>query len=434
MKTLILDGSQPGDRVGVSIYAALAAELTAQGAEVEHVRIADKQIAPCMGDFFCWIRTPGVCNLDDDNRDIARSFVHAELVIYLTPVTFGGYGSTLKSAVDHVLQTISPFFVYVNGEIHHKQRYPRHPRFLALGWLPQPDPVSEGIFHHLAYRNGINMHAANAASGVVYASQPPDEIREAVNGWLKEVSGPKSKVRPELPQIGAYEAIDFAAPERALLLIGSPRGKTSSSQMLGGYLFERLAERGVQTDSIRLQTVLRSEDKQRAMVRSVAEADLVVLAAPLYIDSLPAQTIRMLEMIAAHRKSMAGMRPQRFVAIVNCGFPEANHNRTALAICEAFARQAGFEWAGGLSLGAGEGMVHGTPLEEGGGQTMVIRQSLSLAAEALAIGKPVPPEAIALMAKPVIPAWLYRIIGGFGWREQAKKWGAQKQLDAQPYA
>ena len=60
------------------------------------------------------------------------------------------------------------------------------------------------------------------------------------------------------------------------------------------------------------------------------------------------------------------MRPQLFTAIANCGFPEALHNTTALAICEVFARQAGFEWAGSLSLGGGEA-VNGQPLVQAGG-------------------------------------------------------------------
>jgi len=434
MKTLILDGSQNYDRTGEAIYAALSAELSAQGAEIERVRVADKQIAPCMGDFHCWIRTPGVCIADDDNRAIARSFAHADLIVYLTPVTFGGYGSELKRAVDHVVQTLLPFFTYVNGEIHHKLRYKGHPRFLVLGWLTEPDPVSEGIFHHLVYRNGLNMHATNSVSGVVYAGQPAGAISEAVGGWLKTVSGPRRKNKPELPQMEQIKAADHAVPERALLLVGSPRGKTSSSQMLGGYLFERLAERGIQTESIRLQTILRSEQKQQAMLEAVAAADLVMLAAPLYVDSLPAQTFRMLELIAAGRQDRVEPRPQRFSAIINCGFPEANHNRTALAICQEFAHQSGFEWAGGLSLGAGEGIVHGAPLEESDRKTLPIRKSLELTAEAFAIGKPVPEEAVALIEKPVIPAWMYFLIGTYGWTQKAKENGTERQLGAQPYA
>jgi hypothetical protein len=99
---------------------------------------------------------------------------------------------------------------------------------------------------------------------------------------------------------------------------------------------------------------------------------------------------------------------QRFVSIANCGFPEAHHNETALAICGEFAAQSGMTWLGSLSLGAGEGLVHGVALNELGGQGASFRKSLDLAAAALADGKPIPQQARDLLAKPFIPNWLYK--------------------------
>src|SRR3972149_2310639 len=107
-----------------------------------------------------------------------------------------------------------------------------------------------------------------------------------------------------------------------------------------------------------------------------------MLAFPLYIDSLPAPVIAALEKIASHR---AGKPVQQsFAAIANCGFPEANHNDTALAICAQFARQTELTWLGSLALGGGEGLVHGVPLNEMDGRALPLKNSLDLAAEALA--------------------------------------------------
>ena len=105
----------------------------------------------------------------------------------------------------------------------------------------------------------------------------------------------------------------------------------------------------------------------------------------------------------------------------------------ALAICATFARQAGFEWAGSLALGGG-GMVNGVPLAEGGGKkTMLIRKSLDLAAEALAQGQPVPQAAQDRMAKPIMPAWAYRLMGNTGWLFGAKSYGRLRLLWRKPY-
>ena len=139
-----------------------------------------------------------------------------------------------------------------------------------------------------------------------------------------------------------------------------------------------------------------------------------------------------LEQIAAHRASQ-GKHHQLFAAISNCGFPEPNHNATALAICENFARLAHFDWAGSLALGAGEGMVHGASLNELDGRVIPLKKALDLAAESLAQGMAIPSEAQALLAKPFVPGWLYRAMGVYGWRQQAKVYGVAGKAKRRPY-
>jgi len=88
---------------------------------------------------------------------------------------------------------------------------------------------------------------------------------------------------------------------------------------------------------------------------------------------------------------------------------------------------------GSLALGAGEGIVHGVPLNELDGRAIPLRQSLELAAEALANGEPIPQSARDLLAKPVIPNWMYTFIGKFGWEQQAKGYGVKRIIKRQPY-
>jgi NAD(P)H-dependent FMN reductase len=213
------------------------------------------------------------------------------------------------------------------------------------------------------------------------------------------------------------------------LLVGSPRTRKSTSASLGGYLLEQLNARGIDTHTIQIYTSLSAPQRMKGMLDAIEHTDLVVLAFPLYVDSLPAPVIAALEKVAAHRKENGS--PIRFAAIANCGFPGASHNNTALAICSEFARQNGLTWMGGLSLGAGEGIVHGVPLNELDGRA--IKKALDLAAQALASGDPVPQAAQDLLARPVIPNWMYTLTGAFGWRQAAKGFGMEKELKRQPY-
>lgn len=437
MKAILLDGSRSNDVTGQRVYAALTTELRSRGWQVEHVCLREKRIGNCAGDFFCWIRNPGICNVDDDNRAIAESIVNSELMVYLTPITFGGYSSVLKKMVDHQLPNVSPFFAQINGETHHQQRYRRYPDYLAIGWMEEPDLQSEQIFQHLTHRNAINFFAKKSATSVVTASQTDDEIRLSVQSSLNKLDR-RSTARFET-SLPSRAANPQPSPIRkTLLLVGSPRTRKSTSHALGSYLFEKLSAQNIETKTIHIHTSIRSQERMKNLLEAVETADLVLLAFPLYVDSLPAPTIEALERIAAHRTSGPGTDPhqtqrQLFAVIANCGFPEAHHNETALAICANFARQAGFNWAGSLALGAGEGMVHGVPLNELDGRVTPLKKALDLAAEALAQGEPIPDEAQKLWAKPFIPGWIYRLVGVYGWRQQAKQYGMERNLKRQPY-
>jgi hypothetical protein len=231
----------------------------------------------------------------------------------------------------------------------------------------------------------------------------------------------------------------MTSPKTALLLIGSakPAGK-STSEALGDYLAQRLHEHGIATTTMHVAHALRTEVRTAALLAAVDATDIVILAYPLYVDGLPYLVTQALERIAAHAMGAhrAGQTPARrplFLAIANCGFPEAQHNAVSLAICEQFAAAAGFAWAGGLASGQG-GAIAGRPLAGAGGMTHNVVTALDLVAVALAEGKPAPEDAVALMARPFIPARAYTLMGNFGWLMQARQHRALTRLAAQPFA
>ncbi|MBK8047057.1 MAG: NAD(P)H-dependent oxidoreductase [Anaerolineales bacterium] len=155
-------------------------------------------------------------------------------------------------------------------------------------------------------------------------------------------------------------------PKNALLLIGSakPAGE-SSSEALGAYVLERLSAQGITTEVHHVARSLRTEARFQEFLAALDRTDLFILAFPLYVDSLPYLVVDALERIAAHRRAQIAPAQTAFLAISNCGFPESQHNATALAICEQFALETGFAWAGGLAIGAG-GAIGGRPLTAAG--------------------------------------------------------------------
>ena len=217
----------------------------------------------------------------------------------------------------------------------------------------------------------------------------------------------------------------------ATLLVASPRGFNSTSFSLGSYLLDKLEEAGYDVNKHHVQSAHHQQIKEKELLASVADCDLLVVAFPLYIDCLPAPLILMLEKIADQRKNNSVQKPQRMVAIVNNGFPEAAQNNTALAICRQFAQEAGIAWAGGLSLGGG-GVIHGASLKEAGYIARNVVKALDLAAVDLLADKPLSEAAVACMAKPTIPRWLFLLAANRGWKGMAKKYGAEKKLKDKP--
>jgi hypothetical protein len=216
----------------------------------------------------------------------------------------------------------------------------------------------------------------------------------------------------------------------AVLLVGSakPAG-ASTSEVLGRYVTERMAKRGVSTSVLFVGRSVAQADRE--LIETLADADLFILASPLYVDSFPYLVTRALENVAA------ALRPPRkrraFAAIVNCGFPEAEHCQTALAIAQAFARRADFTWAGGLAVGEGPAL-NGQPLEGFGRLTRRLRAGLDLAAADLAVGRPVSAAAVQDVAGRMMPSRLYTVAGNHRWRRMAARNRATAQLSARPFS
>lgn len=91
MNTLILNGSPKNNQLAEKICESLSEELNAQNYKSNLLNLSDIEIAPCLGCFGCWVKTPGVCVIDDAGRDIARTYMCSDMVIFISPITFGGY-------------------------------------------------------------------------------------------------------------------------------------------------------------------------------------------------------------------------------------------------------------------------------------------------------------------------------------------------------
>ncbi len=220
--------------------------------------------------------------------------------------------------------------------------------------------------------------------------------------------------------------------KKVLLLIGSPKIKESTSASIGRYLLEKLKNKKMLVEELHINSELKAEQKEAEFLEKVEKSDLIILSFPLYIDSIPAYTIRALEKIAEKRMKTENKNSQNLIAICNCGFPESSQNNIAIEICEEFAKKAEIGWLGGLAIGMG-GAINGQELNKLGGMVRNIKKGLDLVVESIIKGEKISKKAIEYVGRPSIPNCLYIFMGNISWISTALKNKVFKKLGNRPY-
>jgi multimeric flavodoxin WrbA len=102
------------------------------------------------------------------------------------------------------------------------------------------------------------------------------------------------------------------------------------------------------------------------MLKDIISGEIIVLAFPLYVDSIPSHTLKMLiELEIIVRKE----QPKDLIiyAIINNGFYEGKQNHIAFEIIKNWCEHSGIKFGGGIGQGAGEmlGSTKKTPINKG---------------------------------------------------------------------
>ncbi len=167
MNALILDGRQDKAKNKI-VYDLLVKKMVNNNINYNSIFLKDIDIKPCLGCFGCWLKTPGICIINDAARDITKQMRQCGIIIFLTPVTFGGYSSDLKKVLDRSIGLILPFFRKINGEIHHKPRYATFPNLICIGTMEKQNSNKANIFKTLVERNAVNLNIKNFQTELIY--------------------------------------------------------------------------------------------------------------------------------------------------------------------------------------------------------------------------------------------------------------------------
>jgi hypothetical protein len=225
-----------------------------------------------------------------------------------------------------------------------------------------------------------------------------------------------------------------------LLVNGSPRPSGSAS----GSILETI--RGKLGPEHRYTEV--NARKSPGAAAACLDQDAIVIAFPLYVDSLPSRLLEWLlsfEALAAAPDAARSRRETAVFAICNCGFHEGAQTRTALRIVRNFALKSGFSWGGGLGIGTG-GMINGmAKVPEEAWIKREVSRGIAWIAGNVADWGASPGQARLAPTRDfdgsvrfvshAFPRFAYIMVANSGWRQEARANGLRvRELKARPIA
>jgi len=141
---------------------------------IDYFVVRDMNIHFCTGCWDCWLKTPGLCALKDDQEQILSRAPHADLILFISPVILGYESALLKKVKDRLIPIVHPYIRVYKGEQHHLQRYTKSPNISVL-LMKHDDTTSEDlkIIRHAYERVALNygssvtgFHVIENAGGV----------------------------------------------------------------------------------------------------------------------------------------------------------------------------------------------------------------------------------------------------------------------------
>mgnify|MGYP001765971803 CR=1 FL=1 len=187
MKTCIFDGSLSDDKFFSRIVYLFRKHIESNNGIVDILDLKNMKIKPCLGCFGCWVKTPGECLIKDEGQEIPKKIVSSDLFIFITPLSFGGYSSEMKKALDRCIPILLPFFRNLNGEIHHKMRYDKYPNIIAFGINKDKDENTIKSFKELIQRNSINLGAKKHIVNIIQYGEDESLLERKISEVLEMI-------------------------------------------------------------------------------------------------------------------------------------------------------------------------------------------------------------------------------------------------------
>ncbi|NPD88214.1 MAG: flavodoxin family protein [Asgard group archaeon] len=189
MSAVIFNGSLSNQKDLIPLQKIMEEELKNIGLVPETYLLHQTDIKSCIGCFKCWDTTPGICTgvKGDIANEIAEKVIQSELLVFLTPLTFGGYSSELKKIIERLLGLLLPGVNLIKGESHHRKRYERYPSLIAIAFTEKEDSGEEALFGLLIDRHSKNFYPPKYKSEIIRDVKNLDSLRAKLKQIINDM-------------------------------------------------------------------------------------------------------------------------------------------------------------------------------------------------------------------------------------------------------
>ena len=118
------------DTTANHIGKAIAEELlhgNKNAVEFELIDTTGMHISHCVGCNYCWLKTPGVCAIQDDYEPILRKMSRADQVWLVSDTRFGFVYWQTKNMIDRIMPLVTMYLKFKDGQMRHVMRYDHQP-------------------------------------------------------------------------------------------------------------------------------------------------------------------------------------------------------------------------------------------------------------------------------------------------------------------
>lgn len=194
----------------------------------------------------------------------------------------------------------------------------------------------------------------------------------------------------------------------------SYKGKSSNSRYFLGLLEKELEQLSCdQCEVIDIKSVLTGDIE--AFINKMSQMQALVIGAPLYVDGLPAQVIKLLELLMQNGREQ--FPELKVYAISNLGFYEAEQIKHLFDIVENWCIKMGAQYGGGVAVGAGPMVRIVKEKLPGINLNKQTDNGIKTLAEAVSKGNVISNQ----YCKTVIPRWIYLMAAHNMFRKEIRK-------------